>query len=162
MGVPDRRMVLGHEHRCFHYEPYRGRACRFCLGNGRVPELLSHEFTLLASREFVMRVIGRISGLVDPVWWKMRPPPVLWKPAQPSVDPQGLEWEQFGQAVLDFTERAAQPNTTAKQRDTRLRDRVAPHDRRGLLPPDGLRPSGPGFDLRWETGVRPSTNGGAN
>lgn len=92
----------GHEHRCFHFEPYKGVQVPFCLGNGGVPELLSPDFTLLALKDDVARVIGSVVRLINPVRWKMPPPKVSWKPEMPSVDPQGLRWEQFGHVVLDF------------------------------------------------------------
>jgi hypothetical protein len=92
----------GHEHRCFHFEPYKGVQVPFCLGNGGVPELLSPDFTLLALKDDVARVIGNLVRIVNPVRWKMPPPKVSWKPKKPSVDPQRLRWEQFGHVVLDF------------------------------------------------------------
>ncbi len=88
----------GHEHQAFLYKPYEGVRCPVCLGNGGVPELLSHQFTFAGA-------FGQLSNLVTDVksWFK-RPPPapeIEWKPPQPDRDREGLEWAKLGFVVLD-------------------------------------------------------------
>jgi hypothetical protein len=89
----------GHEHRCFVYDPYMGVACPVCLGNGGVPDLLSHRLTFVGA-------FDAISGLVADVaaWFKHVPPApkILWQPRQPDVDAEGLKWAKFGFVVLDI------------------------------------------------------------
>ncbi len=89
----------GHEHRAFVYEPYMGVNCPVCLGNGGVPDLLSHRLTFAGAYAEAAGVFTDIAA-----WFKHVPPgpKILWQPPEPDVDAQGLKWEKLGFVVLDI------------------------------------------------------------
>jgi 3',5'-cyclic AMP phosphodiesterase CpdA len=89
----------GHEHRCFVYEPYLGVSCPVCLGNGGVPELLSHRLTLEGAYGWVSGVISDLTGLFKR---RVAAPRILYEPATPDVDADGLAWAKLGFVVLDL------------------------------------------------------------
>jgi len=89
----------GHEHRAFIYEPYLDVACPVCLGNGGIPELLSHELTLESAFGWVT---GMISKLLAKLRGSVSPPVILYQPPQPDVDANGLKWEKLGFVVVDI------------------------------------------------------------
>lgn len=89
----------GHEHRCFVYEPYLGVQCPVCLGNGGVPELLSHELTLVSAFGWITNLVSDITDLFK------RPVPaprILYQPTTPDVDDDGLKWAKLGFVVVDL------------------------------------------------------------
>jgi len=89
----------GHEHRAFIYEPYLGVQCPVCLGNGGVPELLSHELTLTGAFGWITGLISRTAGLFRS--GQVAPPKILYQPPAPDVDKDGLKWEKLGFVVID-------------------------------------------------------------
>ena len=89
----------GHEHRCFIYEPYLGVACPVCLGNGGVPELLSHRLTLVGAFSWLQGTISTIKALFRP---RVPEPSIEYEPPKPDVDRDGLQWEKLGFVVIDL------------------------------------------------------------
>ncbi len=89
----------GHEHRCFVYDGYMGVDCPVCLGNGGVPDLLSHRLTFVGAFDAVSGWVADVAA-----WFKHGPPApkILWQPEEPDVDSQGLKWEKLGFVVLDI------------------------------------------------------------
>ncbi len=92
----------GHEHRTFVYEPYLGVPCPVCVGNGGVPELLSHVFTFAGAFQFVVDLVRKLGAFLTPKRWTPHAPRVKFKPQTPRVDGQGLKWEQLGFVVVDL------------------------------------------------------------
>lgn len=94
----------GHEHRCFLFEPYRGVRCPVCVGNGGVPELLSHELTLSGAFNWV---VSLITNLFKKAPWP--PPDVQWSPDKrystegpwEYQDDEG-SWEALGYVVIEL------------------------------------------------------------
>lgn len=92
----------GHEHRAFVYEPYLGVRFPVCIGNGGVPELLSHVFTFTGLFQFCVDTIRKLAASFTPKRWAARAPKVKFKPQTTRVDHQGLEWEKLGFVVVDL------------------------------------------------------------
>lgn len=89
----------GHEHRAFMYEPYTSVDCPVCLGNGGVPELLSHQLTLAGA---FATVSGWVTDLLSLFRQRVPAPKILWQPTNPDVDKDGLKWAKLGYVVLDI------------------------------------------------------------
>ncbi len=92
----------GHEHRAFVYEPYLDVACPVCIGNGGVPELLSHVFTFAGAFQSTVDVVRNLVAFLKPKRWAARAPKVRFQTETPRVDRQGLKWEKLGYVVIDL------------------------------------------------------------
>jgi 3',5'-cyclic AMP phosphodiesterase CpdA len=90
----------GHEHRAFIYNPYLGVQCPVCLGNGGVPELLSHELTLAGAFAWITGLLSRIIALFQR-GQHVTAPTIRYQPTTPDVDDDGLKWEKLGFVVVD-------------------------------------------------------------
>jgi 3',5'-cyclic AMP phosphodiesterase CpdA len=92
----------GHEHRAFVYKPYEDVRFPVCIGNGGVPELLSHVFTFAGAFQACVDFVRRVGAWLTPARWAARAPKVQFAPKSPRVDRQGLEWEKLGFVVVDL------------------------------------------------------------
>jgi len=92
----------GHEHRAFVYKPYLGVPCPVCIGNGGVPELLSHVFTFAGAFQATVGFARKIGAVFTPERWAARAPKVEFEPKEPRVDGQGLKWAKLGFVVVDL------------------------------------------------------------
>jgi hypothetical protein len=92
----------GHEHRALVYEPYLGVRFPVCLGNGGVPELLSHVFTFAGAFQACVDFVRRIGAWLTPRRRAAHAPKVKFTPQAPRVDRQGLKWEKLGFVVIDL------------------------------------------------------------
>ncbi len=92
----------GHEHRAFVYEPYLGVKCPVCIGNGGVPELLSHVFTFAGAFQAILDIFKRLTAFLRPRRWHARAPRVAIAPKAVRIDRQGLRWEELGFVMIDL------------------------------------------------------------
>lgn len=92
----------GHEHRAFIYDDYLDVKCPVCVGNGGVPELLSHIFTLAGAFQGAIDFVKKLTSWLRPQRWKVGAPKVVFKPEGIRRDRQGLKWEPLGFVVVDL------------------------------------------------------------
>ncbi len=91
----------GHEHRAFVYEEYLKVKFPVCIGNGGVPELLSHVFTFSGAFQAVVDFTRKVRAFLTPKRWTPAPK-VKFKPKTPRLDDQNLKWEKLGFIVIDL------------------------------------------------------------
>lgn len=92
----------GHEHRAFVYKPYEDVPSPVCIGNGGVPELLSHVFTFSGAFQFCVGLVRKILASLTRRRLAARAPKVDFQQKAPRVDRQGLKWEKLGFVVIEF------------------------------------------------------------
>jgi hypothetical protein len=93
----------GHEHRAFVYEPYLQVQCPVCIGNGGVPEMLSHVFTFTGAFQGATGLVKKLLSSLRPQRWKVPKPKVSFQPKKVRIDRQGLKWVTHGFVVVDLT-----------------------------------------------------------
>ena len=95
----------GHEHRALVYDEYLGVRFPVCIGNGGVPELLSHTFTFSGAFQSVVAFGRRLRAFLSPA--RRVPAPHVKFQQAARVDRHNLSWEKLGFVVIDLDDGGA-------------------------------------------------------